>query len=138
MEEEFVTFEIAKELMELGYNKPALGCYETMAGIFNTVGDPWGGKKLIIKKQEYPSITSILAPLWQQAIDYMQEEHKWYVYQIPTHKIMGRGTSCWAISQAPNELGAIDDIVNKCYGETNYDARLKALKEAIYRVKIEN
>lgn len=64
MEEQFVTYEIALKLKELGFNKDCFGFYD--------------GEVLWIKSTSKDKIneSNILAPLWQQAFDWFRTEHK--------------------------------------------------------------
>ncbi len=81
MEKEFVTYEVAKKLKELGFdNVPCLGVYYTneTEGAFEIDSS--------IRDTQYYSKKGfrdgILAPLWQQAIDWLREK-KIKVVEIP-------------------------------------------------------
>lgn len=59
MEKEFVTYEIALKLKELGFNEPCFGVYYDKDGN--------------IRKTDFSEIGD--APLWQQAIDWLMRVH---------------------------------------------------------------
>ena len=72
MKEQFVTYEIAKKLKELGFNEPT---FATFCPI--NEGEIKEGSLLPFKGMFLPTGNSIiLAPLWQQAIDWLREKHK--------------------------------------------------------------
>lgn len=74
MEKEFVTYEIALKLQELGFDEPCFAHYisnqgwkiDCKEGSFYYKGSPSNSK------DEY----SILAPLWQQVLDWFRYAHK--------------------------------------------------------------
>lgn len=63
LQDQFVTYEIAKKMKELGFDEPCLGY--------------WQGGDLVV---HYPIVrldhTMIYAPLWQQAIEWLYKVHK--------------------------------------------------------------
>jgi len=71
MKDQFVTYEIAKRLKELGFNESCLGYFdkdsqEFIWSVGGTVNHEDGDEL------EYNCIS---APLWQQAIDWLREKH---------------------------------------------------------------
>jgi hypothetical protein len=69
MKEQFVNYEIALELKELGFNEPCLGYYyDKKLDHFALFGVIEG--KIITNKNN----NVILAPLWQQVIDWLREK----------------------------------------------------------------
>ena len=101
MKEQFVTYEIALKLKELGFNKPCLasyytddernyakdGTYDCRQKISSSIDfDPF--------KEEFDNfyINSnetyyVSAPLWQQCIDWFREKHKIDIYPEPTYSL---------------------------------------------------
>lgn len=73
MEKEFVTYEIALKLKELGFDEYCLGFYTTWKELLFYVND----KESYIRDKK-----QILcdAPLWQQTIDWLWKEHKILVF----------------------------------------------------------
>ena len=67
MEKEFVTYEIGLMLKELGYNEPCFKVYDEKG--FLQDEDVMDKLKLI----------KVLAPLWQDAIDWILEEHNLFI-----------------------------------------------------------
>jgi len=72
MKNQFVTYEIALALKELGFNEACLGAYY-----------PEPDSELIPCKwynnNNHRLNPKIAAPLWQQAIDYLREKHNLHV-----------------------------------------------------------
>jgi hypothetical protein len=65
MKEQFVTYEIALKLKELGFDEECLGWF-------------WGkNPKLALGHVKITELigTAILAPIWQQAFDWFREKH---------------------------------------------------------------
>lgn len=108
MKELFVTYEIANKLKELGFNEVCLGHFmnELSWQIDCTEGSFYFKDKPSNSESEY----SILAPLWQQAIDFLK-----------TRKVLV--TERWD----GWEYGAYDwdDFI---YCETKEEAILKAIE----------
>jgi len=78
MEKEFVTYEIALELKELGFNEPCFGYYYTLNG------KDWK----FIEKTEYHRLDdemnigskfTLLAPLYQQVFRWFEEKYSYFV-----------------------------------------------------------
>lgn len=74
MKDQFVTYEIAKKLKELGFNESCLGDYYERDGKF----------ELVIYGEFRPDTVEWMpSPLWQQAIDWLRTEHGIYVAYVP-------------------------------------------------------
>jgi hypothetical protein len=78
MNKEFVTYEIASELKELGFNEPCFGYYYTLNG------KDWK----FIEKTEYHRLDdemnigskfTLLVPLYQQAFRWFEEKYSYFV-----------------------------------------------------------
>lgn len=71
MQEQFVTYEIAKKVNKSGFTGNCLGAYEYTKEcvLFYTGG-------------AYP-ITATKAPLWQQVIDWLREKYQYHFELIP-------------------------------------------------------
>ena len=67
MEKQFVTYEIALKLEELGYDDPCFKAYDEKG--FLQDEDVMDALKLI----------KVLAPLWQQAIDWLRKRHNMWI-----------------------------------------------------------
>ena len=76
MKEQFVTYEIALKLKDLGFDEPCIAYY------FNRYGDVElfsefvidHSKRVFYTHSEYETI----APLWQQAIDWFLKKNNWH------------------------------------------------------------
>lgn len=72
MEEQFVTFPIAEKLKELGFDEPCLGVF----GLYS--------KELLISEASKGLCNAdhelILAPLWQQVLQWLREKHNVYFH----------------------------------------------------------
>lgn len=136
MEKEFVTYEIALALKELGFNCKCIGMYGPKFSLLG-VGMNWNTKNLNDINEEYCS-----APLWQQAIDWLREEHNIYltIYNpllynsyYPDSKY---GFDCEIEFLTKNDNVASTLISNNDSGfETCYDAREKGVLKAIEIIK---
>ena len=73
MEKQFVTYDIAKTLKELGFNEPCFGFYddtrELNCGFSGSKGYIYSTFTHNVRK------TIVIAPLWQQVIDWLREKH---------------------------------------------------------------
>ena len=75
MKKQFVTYEVALKLKELGFDEECLGYF----GIQNEL-------KIEISYNSDPNLIRrnfISAPLWQQVIDWFREKHNIYIYIKP-------------------------------------------------------
>lgn len=93
MKDQFVPYEIALKLKELGFNKPCFGVWNNPVSEYE-VTLVYGGKLhegYINDLESY----KVMSPLWQQAFDWFREEHgfdSWieryrddesFIFQIP-------------------------------------------------------
>ena len=106
MEKQFVTYEIALKLKELGFDEPCFGYYTPMkkwmmegtrinperhfhgcnlANSDNTMyfmylQNSFGDRDSVVKNSEFTkAIHNVAVPLWQQVIDWLREKHKYSV-----------------------------------------------------------
>jgi len=84
MEEQFCTPEIALELNELGFNEPCIAYFlNKNFGMLFQAGTYSNGFKVVnqnyINSTTNAGIGTILAPLWQQAIDFFREKYNWHI-----------------------------------------------------------
>ena len=92
MKEQFVTYEIAKYLKDLGFDEPCLGIYNGMQEIYcDSKIEHFTSQE----KAQYifgnDKVNVILAPLWQQVIDWLREVYK--IHILIQRVIGNRGTS---------------------------------------------
>ena len=82
MEDQFVPYEIAIKLKELGFDEPCLAYFST---VYDSIAQEHNGKLILGKDPENLTCQKkmhylfgqqiLLAPLWQQAIDWIGENH---------------------------------------------------------------
>jgi hypothetical protein len=70
MKDQFVTFEIAKELKELGFDEPCLARFNKSKFQMNRLRDWYKHNSGEIDK------IYLSAPLWQQVINWFREKYK--------------------------------------------------------------
>lgn len=73
MREQFVTFEIALKLKELGFDEECFSAYTEDGGLMD-IGN-YSNYDKIGELDGHSYYISCLSPLWQQVIDYFREEH---------------------------------------------------------------
>ena len=114
MEKEFVTYEIALALKELGFDEECLMLWEHT--------DFWTN---LIRPEEFKKIVSeryCNAPLWQQVIDYFREEHNIIIDVAEIYK--GLGNYHFALN-----------LEWEYFEGTYYEAREAAILKAIEIIK---
>ena len=71
MENEFIQYQQALDLKELGFDESCLGFYE-----FGSMDEEWHLRTKYVSKNEYNDVIHILkAPLYQQAFDFFREKY---------------------------------------------------------------
>jgi hypothetical protein len=75
MKEQFVTYEIAKQLKEKGFDEPCFGDYFHFERHNQSILDYDEDRQKIITDNTDENITKYLAPLWQQVIDWLSDVH---------------------------------------------------------------
>ena len=80
MKDQFVTYEIALAVKELGFNEECLACYTPHLGkgIFELISKGASNEKSGFNERfiKAGAINGCAVPLWQQVIDWFREEHK--------------------------------------------------------------
>ena len=124
MQEQFCTYEISLKLKELGFNEECLGYYHVNEGYTK-------GYAFCYSENTRTSDCSVLAPLWQQVIDWLRERYNLCIeIQCPQREF---DFYSWTIHEP---LGINDEEYNcKTYedGFTNnyYKCREQAILKAI-------
>jgi hypothetical protein len=123
MKDQFVTYEIAKRLKELGLNEPCLGFFRKN-GEFYIVGEAKDGINMLMAKNEELTIL-IAAPLWQQAIDWLRVEHSVIIcFNVFTNTPLTHDVSIYS----HKDQIALDKSVFVDFNEAREAAILKALE----------
>ncbi len=134
MKDLFVPYKIACKLRELGFNEPCFGfyhekCYENKKA--NCSGKFQNMCGWVLGRENTDDLSShdflIVAPLYQQVIDWLEKKHRLWIYVVP----YGDGKS-WSFSGVNN----IDDKnmytrtdweVREKYRDVKFSSRLKAV-----------
>ena len=80
MKDQFVTYEIAKQLKELGFDEECFGYYHVNEGYIK-------GYAFCYSENTRTSDCSILAPLWQQVIDWFREKYNINILIAPVYSL---------------------------------------------------
>ena len=123
MQEQFVTWDIALKLKELGFNEECFGLF--------TRNKEFLVKDFITNEEAKEYYGGIATPLWQQAIDWFREKHNKIItvysnasgYLWETHDAIGGTQREWSDYSGPNDSGCWDT-----YEEAREQAILKALE----------
>lgn len=87
MKEQFVTYEIALKLKELGFNDECLACYtpHLRNGIFELISKGSSNEKSAFNERfvKANAVNGCSAPLWQQVIDWVREKQNIYINVEP-------------------------------------------------------
>ena len=124
MKEQFVTYEIALAIKELGFDEISRFGQET--SLYNVKGNHTFycnyGFMYSGLSDEY-----IYAPLWQQAIDWFKDKYNFEIYILPNHhnKYKWGIITNWCKSYARNDF--FDCILYS----TLYEAREQAILKAV-------
>lgn len=156
MKKEFVTYEIALKLKELGFDEPCFGYYTIMKNWmistdpkYNTdphfIGPNWctedmkmrfmyvvnsfGDRDSTVKNSEFTkAIHNIAVPLWQQCIDWFREKHNMYI-EITYEGGLQKDTSLYSFQIWSNQTSDKSDKMN--YYKAREQAILKAIELTI-------
>ena len=129
MKEQFVTYEIALKLKELGFDKECFSAYTEDGGLMD-IGN-YSNYDRIGELDDHSYYISCLSPLWQQVIDWLRERYNLCIeIQCPQREF---DFYSWTIHEP---LGINDEEYNcKTYedGFTNnyYKCREQAILKAI-------
>jgi len=145
MNKQFASYEISKELKELGFNEECFNIYYKTSKNLAKINSKL--HKNIYSKTK--SCSGITAPLWQQVIDYLREKYGFHIYV----SIIDRGWSNiinkhieenpelkHTINDFKYSFNIIDNNDNSYFGHyPNYEKSLeKAILKAIELIKMNN
>jgi hypothetical protein len=135
MKEQFVTYEIALALKELGFDEEVLATYDT-----DEINDSKHELKIFafavpdkgIFEQGFKKGWCIRAPLWQQAIDYLREIHNCHIYIRPEPYTTGINYNWQLLFYNPEDRTCWDKRSTGMYGDNGeYSIYEEALEEAL-------
>lgn len=126
MKKQFVTYEIAKKLKELGFNEP---CFAYFFADTNELYES------TVRMYNFNKGLETYAPLWQQAIDWLREEHLLYlnVYRV---SYFHDEAHCWSLKYINNYARfhrdyPVDKAMCGVKEKDFYTARQKGIEEAL-------
>jgi hypothetical protein len=122
MEKEFIDYEIALELKELGFDEECLGKFYHD---HLEIGGKWDNNEF--KKDKIDGSIFVAAPLYQQAFRWFREKHN-LVFNFMSYGIVKPGEYHWSITW--NDEAKATGIV-----KTHEEAELACLKKLIEIVK---
>jgi hypothetical protein len=132
IQDKFIPYNLALELKHLGFDEPCFATYFTVGAwqIDCTEG------ALNLKRNEAGEYT-ILAPLWQDALDWFREQHN-LEYQI--QRIVNGNYHALIHKNTDEYLDLVRELKNVCIDEVvdvyEYEeARLETLEKLIQYVK---
>lgn len=127
MEEQFVTYEIALKLKELGFDEECLGYYSNgMQDVYFKFFNNDEDSKFL--EQNYKDFN---APLWQQVFDWFREKHKINILINPSYACYNIKITKYDDYEDDNIVLDIDSLDFKDfsnYHEAREQAILKALE----------
>lgn len=117
MNNEFVTYEIAKKLRELGFDENCLA-------VFDLEGEEPSFCFKVLQMQAFSKNSdwpegNVVIPLWQQAIDFWQEKGIYITQLVTTYS----GETAWKVSDCRSGTG-----ITEYGGYKREDAILKAFE----------
>ena len=119
MNEQFIPYEQALELKELGFNEVCFACYNKDREL-NKISE-WHPDLRYL--QEHPKIC--LAPLWQQAFDWFELKHK--LYSVNENVVLSFGI----VDCRNNNTVIIKPIDHDDTYKSREEVRLECLKKII-------
>ncbi len=131
IESQFATSKIAQRLKNLGFNEPCLGIWDINRKLY------CDGKKEYFESQEKAQYifgnikiknSVILAPLWQQVVDWIEKEHKLHLNVMFSNRDDIQG----------HFYGVIEDA--ELENNTVYNSHQEACEQGIEKIldKLEN
>ena len=134
MEKEFVTYEIALGLKELGFDEECFAIFfRTILNngrTVNYISDDWESPFYKNRtNSESNSVDIVSAPLWQQVVDWFREKHE---ISIDVYTVCGFESLyySWDIVTKNNIFGANDFKIgsNRSFHKMREEAILKAIE----------
>ena len=125
MEEQFVTYEIALKLKELGFDEKCFAIYDAYQDNRLVYLCEDGRNHSGTIKTNASMDFSCLAPLWQQVIDWFIEEHNIFI-EITYEGGLHKDTSLYSFQLWSNQTSNKSDKMSYC--EAREQAILKAIE----------
>ena len=125
MEKEFVTYEIALKLKELGFDEECLGIF---SGGKLIIQDEW---LYSINSETMSETTNPIAPLWQQAVDWLRHVHN---YHIAIYRLNNKW--CGEVYDMLRQCYVTSTAYNRILVDTYEEAREQIILKTIELIKI--
>lgn len=125
MIEQFVTFEIALALKELGFDEECICVFDSYKNLRGTIIGSIDGDYL--KKDKWDS--RLPAPLWQQVIDWLREIHKINILIAPIYS--SGDLKGYVFNFGLIIMNNLSEVFKNGKFETFYEAREQAILKAI-------
>jgi len=132
MEKQFVTYDIALTLKELGFDEPCMARFEIRTNELTEVMSPKLQMFVRTESQEEFSWQICSAPLWQQVIDWFMEKYD-IIINVDMNCMENEGFTFY-VGNVKSRETIIED---ESYGNVNsyYDARKEAILKTIELIK---
>jgi hypothetical protein len=133
MKEQFVTYDIALKLKELGFNEKCFAEYnESKVLLYLYPHECFHGYCNIDDFEPFADILSIKAPLYQQVIDWLREKHDLHINVITRyHELYNKRYwqfTIFRISQPNNNRVEESDFMYDTFDKNIKQAILKAIE----------
>tara|TARA_R110000782_G_scaffold144871_1_gene237666 strand:- start:4034 stop:4444 length:411 start_codon:yes stop_codon:yes gene_type:complete len=131
MEKEFVSYEIALALKELGFDEPCFGVYSEKVFKWTRHLKGWEDSELEnVTNTRYADEKSVVAPLYQQAFNWFRLEYKLDFFVVKDSLSLEYFFDiCWC-----NKKGILKDFQSEEF-KTHEEAEIEGLKKLIKKVK---
>ena len=127
MKKQFVTYEIALKLKELGFNEPCFSAY-TESGNLMDIGD-YSNDDKIGELEGHSHYISCTAPLYQQVTDWFREKHNIHIEIELTDNTM-QFYYQYCIVDSKNREHHDEDMIDQATRIYNYNERFNTYEEA--------
>ena len=130
MQKQFVTYEIALKLKELGFDEECINEYwftcEKLRFSFESIKNIYHYKR---SNSDNNDISLISAPLWQQVIDWFREKHNIHIEIELTDNTM-QFYYQYCIVDSKNRECHDEDMIDQATRIYNYNERFNTYEEA--------
>ena len=127
LKDQFVTYEIALKLKELGFDEDCLGYYNSFNKLeIDRYLHPMLKEYSIPNNNQFINTIIIACPLWQQVIDWFKERHDIHIYTDYYDNLYGFATKLNK-EKLYNRYGSFEPGFNT-YQEAREQAILKAIE----------
>lgn len=134
MEEQFVTYDIALKLKGLGYDGECFGAFNNNQLLERATSDYWDNGSLLRINKATTSNYVALAPLWQQAFDWLEMKHNLFGW-VTSKSVEGTNNTIYIPHgrTIPNTIknNLVVDLIPYSTSIKSYDANKICLEHLI-------